>query len=273
MSARLSNIYGFQNVADDIPPELLIILEEIIKKIYRDEGKSELLTPALIDYYAENLWKQYTDAYGDDLSTVDLKSKDHAFLEKVQTNIWRFAAAKDFQQQAELSKLLIAPDNTLRSFSEFKKAVIPIINDYNKNWLNSEYNFAVAVGQMSSKWKTIQENKKDLPLLKYLTVGDDRVRPAHRELDGIIKPVDDKFWDVYFPPNGWNCRCFVQQTREGIITEDKNIIYPDNMPDMFKVNFAKQGIVFPQDHPYFDGLSKNVFKKADALRKDFNKKK
>lgn len=42
---------------------------------------------------------------------------------------------------------------------------------------------------------------------KYVTVGDDRVRPEHDKLDGVTLPVDDPRWDTIFPPNGWNCRC------------------------------------------------------------------
>jgi len=44
---------------------------------------------------------------------------------------------------------------------------------------------------------------------KYVTVGDDRVRDEHAALDGTTLPKDDPFWDVAYPPNGWNCRCQV----------------------------------------------------------------
>jgi SPP1 gp7 family putative phage head morphogenesis protein len=42
---------------------------------------------------------------------------------------------------------------------------------------------------------------------EYSTVGDDRVRPEHEELDGVKMPKDSPFWDTHWPPNGWNCRC------------------------------------------------------------------
>lgn len=42
---------------------------------------------------------------------------------------------------------------------------------------------------------------------KYVTVGDERVRPSHAALDGVTLPKDDPFWQTNTPPNGWNCRC------------------------------------------------------------------
>lgn len=41
----------------------------------------------------------------------------------------------------------------------------------------------------------------------YSTVGDDRVRPEHAVLDGLVRPKDDPIWQTIWPPNGWNCRC------------------------------------------------------------------
>lgn len=42
---------------------------------------------------------------------------------------------------------------------------------------------------------------------EYVTVGDDRVRESHEKLDGVKRRADDKFWQKFWPPNGWNCRC------------------------------------------------------------------
>ncbi len=42
---------------------------------------------------------------------------------------------------------------------------------------------------------------------KYVTVGDDRVRPEHVGLEGVTLPKDDDFWKANWPPNGWACRC------------------------------------------------------------------
>lgn len=44
---------------------------------------------------------------------------------------------------------------------------------------------------------------------KYVTVGDDRVRPEHEALDGTTLPKNDPQWNLIYPPNGWACRCQV----------------------------------------------------------------
>ena len=44
---------------------------------------------------------------------------------------------------------------------------------------------------------------------KYVTAGDERVRPEHAAMDGVTAPKEDPIWDVWWPPNGWNCRCIL----------------------------------------------------------------
>jgi uncharacterized protein with gpF-like domain len=34
-------------------------------------------------------------------------------------------------------------------------------------------------------------------------------RPAHQAQDGVILPKDSPFWRVWFPQNGWGCKCKV----------------------------------------------------------------
>lgn len=50
--------------------------------------------------------------------------------------------------------------------------------------------------------------------LQYRTAGDKRVRPEHAALNRVTLPISDSFWETFFPPNGWNCRCTVVQVRK-----------------------------------------------------------
>jgi SPP1 gp7 family putative phage head morphogenesis protein len=52
------------------------------------------------------------------------------------------------------------------------------------------------------------------PFWEYRTVGDDRVRPSHAALNGIILPANNPFWSTHYCPWDFNCRCAVLPTDE-----------------------------------------------------------
>ena len=62
--------------------------------------------------------------------------------------------------------------------------------------------------------------------------------------------MDDDFWNTYYPPNGYNCRCTVVQTSER--TTRLGMDKPLPIPELFEVNLAKKKYMFPPNHPYFE---------------------
>jgi len=58
----------------------------------------------------------------------------------------------------------------------------------------------------------LEDVSNDLPFWEYHAVLDDRTRPTHAALDGIILPANHEFWSDHFPPWGFNCRCSVTAT-------------------------------------------------------------
>jgi SPP1 gp7 family putative phage head morphogenesis protein len=60
--------------------------------------------------------------------------------------------------------------------------------------------------------RSLEDVAADLPLWQYNAVLDDRTRPAHAALDGLILPANHPFWDEHYPPWGFNCRCSVTAT-------------------------------------------------------------
>ena len=62
-----------------------------------------------------------------------------------------------------------------------------------------------------ARWQMIQspDMREQIAYLKYVTKEDSRVRPSHRRMHGVIRPVDDSVWQIWWPPNGFNCRCAI----------------------------------------------------------------
>jgi SPP1 gp7 family putative phage head morphogenesis protein len=62
----------------------------------------------------------------------------------------------------------------------------------------------------AGRWDTMQRQKRVFPYWQYVAFGDNRVRPTHQALDGLILPADDPFWKDHYPPWEWGCRCMVR---------------------------------------------------------------
>lgn len=63
----------------------------------------------------------------------------------------------------------------------------------------------------AGQWARAQRTKRARPFFIYELGPSERHRTEHEKLEGKILPVDDPFWDDWFPPNGWGCKCRVRQ--------------------------------------------------------------
>ena len=61
------------------------------------------------------------------------------------------------------------------------------------------------------RWERIERVAEARPWLRYVAVQDARARPEHMAWHGTVLPVDHPFWRSHYPPNGWRCRCTVEQ--------------------------------------------------------------
>lgn len=245
---------GFQNASttslftDD---EMENLIEGVETGLYTPSNLPEW-------YYervAEALYSAVEIGFGSTLLELEMGSTDYILLEELRTNIYAFSAAKTYQQAREMSELLVKykdrPDL-------FRKEAQKIFEDYNTpkgaNYLSAEYQTAKASARSAVNWTGIEAKKSLFPLLEYQTAGDARVRPTHVELDGIVRPVDDKFWDSYYPPNGWRCRCYTTShgSEDKPISDMRGFKKPDDVPDLFLMNSGKDRMIFSKEHPYFD---------------------
>lgn len=98
-------------------------------------------------------------------------------------------------------------DATQLVAEKLKKAGLSKQSYLAETWARTSTNQAYSAG----RW--LQGKDPDVADLiwgyEYVAITDDRVRDEHAALDGVKKSKDNPFWNVYWPPNGWNCRCDV----------------------------------------------------------------
>ena len=181
-------------------------------------------------------------------------------LQSLQNDVFVFSGLKTNAQLLEASKQLLTDDGKIKSFNTFSNDIKSISKDYNQNYLEAEYEFAVTSSQMAGKWAAISDDYN----LQYRTAGDDHVRASHAALDAITLPADDAFWLSYYPPNGWRCRCNaieVRKSRYEVTDSGKAMAAGEaatnqldkagnNKLAIFRFNPGAKQVVFPPEHPY-----------------------
>lgn len=83
--------------------------------------------------------------------------------------------------------------------------------------LNLIYTMNLRFARAAGRWDRYQRTKAALPYLRGVTARDNRVRRPpkseedHTAWEGITLHIDDPFWQRYFPPLGFACRCGTMQ--------------------------------------------------------------
>lgn len=243
---------------DRFKAELRTKLEKKFKgmmsALFKEEGSS-----LRIDILGEPEVTDFIDTHAEILDSAFAETPMSDLMrQRLQESDWIFSGMKTFHELNEAFPSLLDEKGNRKPFEQFLNDVQKIDDTYNRNYLRAEYNFAGASAEMAGKWEAYGEDGDDY-YLQYRTAGDDKVRPEHAELNGITLPASDSFWDSYFPPNGWNCRCTVVQVLKSKNTpSDHNkameaggrAIADDQTRKMFSFNPGKQGRVFPAYNPY-----------------------
>jgi SPP1 gp7 family putative phage head morphogenesis protein len=177
--------------------------------------------------------------------------------DRLRNSNFVFSGFKTFHELNEAFPSLLDENGNRKTFEHFLKDVQTINEKYNKWYLEAEYKFAVTSAQMAAKWEKFAGDG-DRYDLQYRTADDRHVRDSHRKLADVTLPVTSKFWDYYFPPNGWGCRCNVVQVRKGKYPvsdevqamKDGEHATLGKHEEMFRFNPGKQYAVFPAYNPY-----------------------
>jgi SPP1 gp7 family putative phage head morphogenesis protein len=129
------------------------------------------------------------------------------------------------------------------TFADFQKLVDESGIELSESHLDNVFRTNIQNAYARGKWSHQQQNKDKRPYLEYMAINDSRVRPSHLALDGVIRHIDDPFWQKWYPTNGYRCRCTTnaitekQAIRKGITPDDD---LPDTGWSFQPSNYDKQ---------------------------------
>lgn len=180
----------------------------------------------------------------------------------LEQDVFLFSGLKTHAQLFEASRMLIDDRGQRKSFAQFEQDFQRLQATYNNAWLEAEFNYANAAATAADRWQRLDSDSDFV--LQYRTANDERVRQSHEVLHNTTLPKEDPFWDSYYPPNGWNCRCIAVEIRSGSHKPSDPLEAAEkgekattqlgrggvNKAAIFRFNPGKQKVIFPPKHPY-----------------------
>lgn len=166
------------------------------------------------------------------------------------------------------------------TFQQFKKQLAPVLQA--KGWwgkqevtdpltgearrvqlgsgrrLKTIFDTNMRTSYAAGKWEQIERVKARRPYLRYMAIMDGRTRQQHRTWHGTVLPVDHPFWQTHYPPNGWRCRCTVQQLSDRDLERFGHKVSPDPAIQTRKWGNSRTGEIMDVPVGIDPGLDYNV---------------
>ncbi len=239
--------------SDDIRKRLSSLFNGMMKSLFKEKGaefRVELVSDPAVQEFVN------THASALDSAFEKVRMTDGMRRRLTRSN-YIFSGMKTFHELNEAFPSLLDENGNRKPFERFLNDVRSIDDTYNRNYLRAEYNFVSASAEMAGRWEQFMRDG-DRYNLQYRTQRDDKVRPEHAALDRVTLPPSDSFWEEFYPPNGWNCRCTVVQVRKSkypTTPHDEAMRLGDealqrDTKGIFRFNAGREGKSVPDYNPY-----------------------
>lgn len=221
------------------------LIKSALKRIYNGQLRPGQIDNDLFQHNHRTILKGMEKGWGNNFGSIKYNAPDWEFTQNLKYNAAVFSAFKNHHETAAISALLIDDKGRKRSYADFEAEALKVSEGYNKTHLKAEYNRAMREARAAKDWQRFQSQKHLYPNLKYIATKDERTRDSHMALDGAVYPIDHWFWDYYYIPIDWGCRCRVEQTDEAV-----NEVPGIEIKKDFANNAGKTGMIFTPEHPY-----------------------
>ena len=227
--------------------------DRMMKVLFRQEG-ANLEIGILASEEAQDFIETHSSVLNGSFRQVEMSE---AMRKRLERSNYVFSGLKTFHELNEAFPSLLDENGNRKTFKRFLNDVRKIDETYNSNYLRAEFNFVQASAEMAAKWERFMQDG-DRYYLQYRTAGDAKVRPTHAEMAGITLPASDPFWEEFYPPNGWGCRCSVVQVRkskypatdhEEAMARGESALELDKK-GMFRFNAGMEQKTMPDYNPY-----------------------
>lgn len=194
---------------EEIRRQLSSLFDGMMQTLYSLKG-SEFRIGILAKPKVQEFIEAHAGVLDSGFSRVEMSE---AMRRRLTRSDYIFSGMKTFHELNEAFPSLLDENGNRKPFEQFLNDVRKIDSTYNGNYLRAEYNFVQSSAEMAARWEQFTGDG-DRYNLQYRTAADGKVRPTHAALHGVTLPITDPFWEEYYPPNGWNCRCTVVQVRK-----------------------------------------------------------
>lgn len=191
-----------------------------------------------------------------ELFKINYTGTDYKMLQNFKVEAFTVAGVQSYELEEKLKQLALDIQEGKHPLSKGEKDIkelwvaeaqnligeyVPIEDMPPPHYLKTNLRTAMQSSYHAAQYNRLQDEAvRDLyPAYQYKTLADARVREEHRKLHDRIWRNNDEIWHRIWPPNGWNCRCYVKPLNQDEV--NNSAVEPLTTSDEIRHDIVKKG--------------------------------
>lgn len=186
---------------------------------------------------ALDYWRSKTGISREAFDKLDTAARSRSF------------ACAGLAKQDQINQVMTALESALENGStlaQFKKELAPLLEAQGwtgkKAWrVENIFRTNIQSAYMAGRYQQMSETADVRPFWKLVAVHDGRTRRTHLAVDGLVFRHDHPFWQTWYPPNGYSCRCTVVALSQRQV-DAQGLTVQTEIPDRIKLTDPNTGM-------------------------------